>query len=67
MSELRATSQLGVQPGASVGPEATDGAGRGLQSLRGFVDGQPGKIAQLDDLGHLRVDRFQARKSFIER
>src|SRR5262245_60052298 len=57
--------QLLEKPGARIGPEEVGRARGDAEDLGRLRDGEAGEIAQLDQLGRLRVCRRQQRERLI--
>src|SRR5215468_261651 len=63
---LLCVSEMVGEPGACLIPVALDRAQRRVESLGGFLFGQPGEEAALDDLGLARIDPGEVLQRFVE-
>src|SRR5205823_1821812 len=58
--------QLAVQPGAGVDPMPLGGSGGDAQRPGGFVDGQAGEVAKVDELRLERLLTFELLKGLVQ-
>ena len=55
-----------MQPGARRIPVVDDGAHRDAERFGGFLNGEPTKESQLDDLARSRIDRRQFSQGVVQ-
>src|SRR5262249_61305168 len=61
-----AAADFGLEPGPGIGPVAVGGGRGDAQHLGGLLAGQAGKVAQLDELRLLGIDRGQLLEGLVE-
>src|SRR5262245_26926784 len=59
-------ANFGLEPRTSVGPVPVGGGRRDAENLGRLLSGQPGKVAEFDELGLLRVGSGELVEGLVE-